>query len=378
MKGDIEAVRRHYEDWWERRNTEPVVYIIHPEPGADLTSVAPDWAAPAIARRWSNWQQEMILAQALELARRDADASYLDQAMDFLCRYAEQTGYCADGYPFLQPGLGPGVLTALLTGYARFVDTTVWFELDPPLEWDAVHETLSAFDTEYYEWYVTVLRMTVARLQDRFVLGVPDLGGVFDVLAGIRGTQNLLMDLIVEPDAVRRAAALLEERLRAIYAETQAILAPGNHGCHSQVMRYLSAQPAWIGVCDFSAMIGPHHFEEFCLPVLRREAEYWDGRYIYHMDGPGQRPHLDCLLSIEKLHAIQWVPGAGNPGCLDPLYYRMYARILDAGKRICFGGADASADSYRRFFKRFPKEAFLLPVTCRSKGEAEKFAEAIR
>jgi len=48
--------------------------------------------------------------------------------------------------------------------------------------------------------------------------------------------------------------------------------------------------------------------------------------------GPGS--HLDALLEIEELDAIQWTPGVGQPQGGDPGWYDLYKRILAGGKSI--------------------------------------------
>lgn len=60
---------------------------------------------------------------------------------------------------------------------------------------------------------------------------------------------------------------------------------------------------------------------------------------FYHLDGPGQLPHLDSLLSISKLKGIQWIPGAGAPDYKQ--WPDVYRKIRDAGKLIqLFGDVD--------------------------------------
>jgi 5-methyltetrahydrofolate--homocysteine methyltransferase len=51
---------------------------------------------------------------------------------------------------------------------------------------------------------------------------------------------------------------------------------------------------------------------------------------FYHMDGKGQIPHLDHLLSIPRLRGIQWQPGAGAP--LASEWLDLLRRIRDGGK----------------------------------------------
>ena len=53
-------------------------------------------------------------------------------------------------------------------------------------------------------------------------------------------------------------------------------------------------------------------FERFLLPDLTACCEVIDDPF-YHLDGKGALPHLDMLLSLEKLKGVQWVPGDGQP-----------------------------------------------------------------
>jgi hypothetical protein len=91
--------------------------------------------------------------------------------------------------------------------------------------------------------------------------------------------------------------------------------------------------------CDFSAMIGPEMFGEFMVPVLDEMTRRLDYS-MYHWDGPGAIPHLDHLLSIENLDIIQWTPGAGEPPTWDKVWWPLYHRCFDGGKKV-----DISASS---------------------------------
>ena len=64
--------------------------------------------------------------------------------------------------------------------------------------------------------------------------------------------------------------------------------------------------------CDFCYMIGPEQFKKFVLPELAVSCKKLTNPF-YHLDGPGQLPHLDYLLSIPELKGIQCVPGDGSP-----------------------------------------------------------------
>ena len=63
---------------------------------------------------------------------------------------------------------------------------------------------------------------------------------------------------------------------------------------------------------DVSYMISPKMFERFVLPDLKMRCNAMDYAF-FHMDGKGQLPHLEHLLSLDRLRGIQWQPGDGEP-----------------------------------------------------------------
>ena len=78
-------------------------------------------------------------------------------------------------------------------------------------------------------------------------------------------------------------------------------------------------------------MISKEMFDEFFLEGIAGECRHY-GRSIYHLDGPGALRHLDSILSIPELDAVQWVPGAGRDQCKS--WMDLYKKILAAGKSI--------------------------------------------
>jgi hypothetical protein len=74
-------------------------------------------------------------------------------------------------------------------------------------------------------------------------------------------------------------------------------------------------------------------FERFVVPSLTEQCEWLD-HSLYHLDGTQAMCHLDSLLSIKALDAIEWTPQAGIERNNHPRWFKMYRRILDAGKSI--------------------------------------------
>ena len=76
-------------------------------------------------------------------------------------------------------------------------------------------------------------------------------------------------------------------------------------------------------------MISPQFFDRFVLPELKETCRILD-RTLYHLDGVGALNHLDSLLSIEELDAIQWIPGNGKPEHHE--WTEVVQKIHNAGK----------------------------------------------
>jgi len=70
-------------------------------------------------------------------------------------------------------------------------------------------------------------------------------------------------------------------------------------------------------------------FRRTILPGLEYESRQTK-HGIFHLDGPGALRHLDDLLALPMLHAIQWVYGANNGPATR--WLDVYRRIQAAGK----------------------------------------------
>jgi hypothetical protein len=84
---------------------------------------------------------------------------------------------------------------------------------------------------------------------------------------------------------------------------------------------------------DISGMISPRAFSRFVIPYIQEQCQKLDYS-MFHLDGVDAIRHLDSLLEIEELNAIQWTPGVGQPQGGDPGWYDLYKRIRAAGKAI--------------------------------------------
>jgi hypothetical protein len=77
-------------------------------------------------------------------------------------------------------------------------------------------------------------------------------------------------------------------------------------------------------------MLSPEMFREFALEEAEYEASFFDYS-IWHLDGTGQFKHLDDILAIPRLNAIQYVDEKRR----DPIEFAdVWEKILKTGKSI--------------------------------------------
>ena len=250
--------------------------------------------------------------------------------------------FLGDAFPCVWPDLGPGVLAAFLGAVAepRDGEHTVWFH--------AARETpVSELRFEYQagsplaERVRDIYRAALARWQGLVQVGMTDLGGNLDVLASFRPSERLLLDLVDEPEEVKRATWEAHRAWFHYFEDLNRILHPRNPG-YTAWTPIFSSQPYYMLQCDFCYMIGPRMFDEFVKPELAAACRRLTNPF-YHLDGKGQLPHLDSLLEIKELKGVQWVPGAGQP---DTIHWpKVYRKIRRAGKLAQIWGGPEHLDA---------------------------------
>ena len=239
--------------------------------------------------------------------------------------------YAAEGLPNLFSNLGPGMLAACIGGTFRLAPHTVWFDQAPIIEdWDDLPTV--AFDEQSPLWQ-HLMRIQHRALEDgNFPVSLTDLGGIMDIAASLRGTENLLYDLYDHPEEVRAFTA----HVRGLWLDAfdRQVRLCGSTGLPYTSWMNIPSRLPWFPLqCDFCAMISPKQFEEFVLEDIIVQTEHMP-RSIYHLDGPGEIPHLDMLLDIPRLGGIQWTAGDGKPPLTDPCWFDLYKKIQDKKKNL--------------------------------------------
>jgi len=239
--------------------------------------------------------------------------------------------FVGDAFPSIWPNFGAGVVAGFCGAdlVCRTDHPTVWFR---PLDERQIADLDFAFDPDN-PWLRRVQDVCGAageRWGGLVQVSMTDLGGAVDILSTFRPAERLLLDLYDYPDQVRRLVGQIHDVWFRCFDAIDAVLQRTNPG-YTAWTPIFSATPYYMLQCDFCYMISPAMFDAFVRPELAAACGRLDHPF-YHLDGPGQLPHLDSLLSIPDLAGVQWIPGAGAPG--QRHWPDVYRRIHQAGKLI--------------------------------------------
>lgn len=309
-----QALRSAYRNWWDGALDRPLVRVTV----SDAYPLPRETEAP-------------LLSQASCADMRWTPEQLIDTLDAHLCRQE----YLGDAFPIVQmTAFGPGVLAAMCGARLDNSSGAVWFF--PPCE-QPIADARIVYDPHnpWTQRIKAIYRAGQARWQGLVTMAMPDLGGVLDVVATFRGTENLLVELIDEPDEVLRLIAEADIAWQAAYDDFARVLQQTGQG-YADWSALWSDQPSYIAQSDFCYMLGAQHFERFVLPSIRKHLHCLHD-VIYHLDGIGQLKHLPRLLEEPALRAIQWVYGAGQPSA--PHWLHVYRQIEAAGKGMMLGGS---------------------------------------
>ena len=183
----------------------------------NLAFDASDWER--IARDWTGWWQgelrrplvviegyaegsEAVLAAAPDFTSDFPLDVPVDQVLDCYERRLAATRYYGDAFPKWWPNYGPGSVAGYLGAEVHCAPDTVWFTPAADTAIDALHVAYAA-DNPWWQRTCALTAAAVARWGSQVAVGHTDLGGDLDVLASLRTTQSLLLDLTERPTTSR-------------------------------------------------------------------------------------------------------------------------------------------------------------------------------
>lgn len=346
FKPDAEMAMARHEAWWHGEIIDrPPVWITAPK-SADHPPF-PEKRHSSIRERWF-------------------DTEYL---LDVTDAYMARTAYLGDSLPTWWPNLGPEVYSAFLGCPLEYTNETSWAV---PIVKDWSDLDLIRFD-EANEYWLKIGEMTDAGLEraaGRYFVGYTDIHPGADGACAFRDPQQLCIDLMEAPEQAKELLRRVQAPFAGIFDRLATRLEAAGHPVFSW-LPVTGAGRVHIPSNDFSCMVSPAMMREFFLEITVEECRLAD-RSVYHLDGRNAIKHLDMLLEIPELHAIQPTIGAGD--ALDEAWLDVMRRTRAAGKGIHLSGG---WDVIRQVIQEFEPEGFYFCTGAGSVEEAEALIDRI-
>lgn len=302
-------VKENYAKWWDKELDRPIisVWLWGRDPGRTKPDV------PLLSQANCT---DLSLSPEMIIDRLDYELSCVE--------------YLGDAFPYVSlTSFGPGVVAAFLGAKLDNSSGRVWFHPEKLLPINEIHLEYDA-DNIWLRRIKDICRVGAERWQGQVMIAMPDLGGPMDILSTFRPSERLLLDLYDEPEEVKRLVGEIHDLWMRFYDEINSVLQPVNPG-YCDWTGIFCDKPGYALQADFSYMIGPDFFDEFVRDDIAGMCKKLD-RTMYHLDGVGQLNHLDSLLAIKELDAVQWVPGDGRQP--QHKWPEVLSKIYAAGKNI--------------------------------------------
>ncbi len=251
-----------------------------------------------------------------------------------------RTDYVGDSFPIFWPNIGPEISATPFGVDLAFTESTSW---SAPIvhagdEWARIATMQPNFDNRYWQTMEVMTDLAIELCQGRYVVGISDLHGNYDILAALRDPMQLCLDLMDCPESVVAAGRNVANAFALGFERLYAKVAAAGFGSTTWTPFYHTGR-AYVPSSDFWCMVSPQVAQEWILPDILTEMAPLE-RSIFHLDGPQALRHLDLLLALPQLDAVQWVYGAGRGPAAR--WIDVYRRIRAAGKSIELLAEDAN------------------------------------
>ena len=352
--------------------------------GDIMKEIVEDW--PNVKERWRAWWERDLYDRALicvtaqrdgvsfpEIPVVDPETSWTD--MDHMIhRTLERirtTYFGGEATPLLKHRWAPGN-TLLFGCKPHFREDTVWMD-PPPAEEDGYPVLTGWRGSPWWRWMRESTEALGRASRGRYYV-MPSWGNDNgDILSLVRGTEQLMMDIVLDPGWVKPAMQTISDIMIEVFEELWACVAPqitklegysSHPGCWSPTRSMCFA-------CDMSALISPEAFKEFFLPPMLETMHTVDYR-IYHLDGAGALQHLDTLLDLPEINAIQWVPGAGRRDLQQWIPLLQY--IQGKGKGVC---VKTKPQEVELLMRELEPEGLCMHTQCKTETEARELVDLV-
>ncbi|MFC1805785.1 hypothetical protein ACFL09_02265 [Planctomycetota bacterium] len=276
--------------------------------------------------------------------------------------------YGGEAMPRFQPSFGPDMAGAFVGARLDWSDDSAGTSWSVPFveSWDDALPLELCDPT--WERFVELCRVAGERGEGKFLVGMLDFHSNFDWLAAIRSPDRLCMDILDQPELIRRAMRNARELYPLVY---DALYEAGNMAGRGSGgwLPYFAEGRFATTQCDFACLLSPAQLNEFALPALEEECSFLD-RSVYHYDGATCLQHFDAITGIDALDGIQWTPTAGGPPMMD--WLGLLQRFQATGKNVF---VSCSAEELKVYHRELEPNLVFYSVGVGSEKEADELLQ---
>ena len=189
--------------WWEGELLDRCVLLVTTPRQRPLDNIRPPQPPADAASRW--------LDVEYQVAKAEVEFAF--------------TFFGGEAFPIFFPNLGSGIAATYLGVEPVFANDTVWFDQGPTLHrWE--DRSSMALDEDNPWWRLTkeLTEASLVKGENRWVTSITDLGGNLDLVASLRGTEALLLDLIDHPAEVKQLSREVDRVWQQCFTELDAMV----------------------------------------------------------------------------------------------------------------------------------------------------------
>ena len=314
--------------------------------------------------RFSAHNAEYVISPHLKkswptLKDRWFDAEYqVDSFIDSI----QGRNFYAETFPVFWPNLGPEVYTAFHGSELEYMEVTSY-----SVPFIKTPEDISRirFDrkNQYFLKIEEMTRLALEKCEGSFMVGYTDLHPGMDCVAAWIDPQELCIEMLLNPDRVKQLISLSTRHFQEVFDHFDDLLK-----AHNQLSVTWMGVPSFgkmhIPSSDFSAMISTELYLEFIHPITVEEVKTMTHN-VYHVDGKGVARHIDQILDIKEINAIQWVQGMGDDTPIMQ-WIPLIKKIQAAGKSLLL---DLQINELEDFISAVNPEGIMLCIAADEKDQ---------
>ena len=265
----------------------------------------------------------------------------------------ENTEFKGETFPVYWPNISAVAYNLFLGQSAVFDDVTAWTR--PCIDdLDNLPELKVRQDNRFFRAIDEMTDQALDIADGKFLVGYTDMYAGIDCTAGLRDMGQMSMDILMAPDKLKALIDLVWTEYLNVYEHFDRKLKAAGQ-LSVTWMNLPSPEKFNVLACDFATLISPEHFDEFCLPIIRREAKCFPCN-VFHLDGPGVGKNIDSVLTLPNLKAVQWVQGYGDDAAITQ-WLPLIRKIQAAGKSVI---VDLKLDELDEFISKTDPTGVML------------------